>query len=87
MRTDEANSLLFDGGYFDCEDAGYHFYVKDYLGNNWAVVAEDGTAEEFNAYTPLRGPARTGRRRPQPYKYNAKELEKELGWYDYGARF
>ena len=78
--------LLFDGGYFDCEDAGYHFYVKDYLGNNWAVVAEDGTVEEFNAYTPF-GDLLYREGDAQPYKYNAKELEKELGWYDYGARF
>ena len=78
--------LLFDGGYFDCEDAGYHFYVKDYLGNNWAVVAEDGTVEEFNLYTPF-GDLLYREGDAQPYKYNAKELEKELGWYDYGARF
>lgn len=78
--------LLFDGGYFDCENAGYHFYVKDYLGNNWAVVAEDGTVEEFNAYTPF-GDLLVQEGDAQPYKYNAKELEKELGWYDYGARF
>ena len=78
--------LLFDGGYFDCENAGYHFYVKDYLGNNWAVVAEDGTVEEFNAYTPF-GDLLYREGDAQPYKYNAKELEKELGWYDYGARF
>ena len=78
--------LLFDGGYFDCENAGYHFYVKDYLGNNWAVVAEDGTVEEFNLYTPF-GDLLYREGDAQPYKYNAKELEKELGWYDYGARF
>ena len=52
-ENERSKLLLFDGGYFDCEDAGYHFYVKDYLGNNWAVVAEDGTVEEFNLYTPF----------------------------------
>ena len=78
--------LLFDGGYFDCEDAGYHFYVKDYLGNNWAVVAEDGTAEGVQRLHPLRGPARTGRRRAA-IQVQRQGTGEGLGWYDYGARF
>ena len=83
--------LLFDGGYVSFGDSvpTYHYYLKDYLGNNRIVADAHGNVEEVNHYYPygtLMGDSRgTGL---QPYKYIGKELDRTHGldWYDHGAR-
>ena len=77
--------LLVDGGYVTLSDGKYHYYLRDHQGNNRVVAGADGTVEEVNHYYPFGGVfASSGN--AQPYKYNGKELEKSLHWYDYGAR-
>lgn len=60
------------------------------MGNNRAVVNENGTLEQVNHYYPFGDVyADAGLNlATQPYKYNSKELDRmyRLDWYDYGAR-
>ena len=79
--------LLNDEGYYDLSSGGYHYYLKDHLGNNRVVINQSGTVEQTNHYYPYGGTfasTSTG----QPYKYNGKEYDTHAGlnWYDYGAR-
>ena len=83
--------LLFDGVYVSLRDSvpTYHYYIRDYLGNNRVVADAHGNVEEVNHYYPygaLMGDSRnTGL---QPYKYIGKELDLTHGldWYAHGAR-
>ena len=76
-------------GYLSGETSAYHYYIKDYLGNNRIVADAHGNVEEVNHYYPygaLMGDSRnTGL---QPYKYIGKELDRTHGldWYDHVAR-
>ena len=84
-----------DGGYITFADSTatsaptFHYYVKDYLGNNRLVVRDDGFGEQMNHYYPfgaLMSVSTQGA--AQRYKYNGKELDRihGLNLYDYGAR-
>lgn len=68
----------------------YHYYTQDHLGNNRAVVNDNGTVEQITHYYPFGGTyADVGLNSSlQPYKYNGKELDRMhgLNLYDYGAR-
>ena len=83
--------LLFDGGYVSFRDSvpTYHYYIRDYLGNNRVVADAHGNVEDVNHYYPygaLMGDSRnTGL---QPYKHIGKELDRTHGldWYAHGAR-
>jgi RHS repeat-associated protein len=91
--------ILHDEGMVDCVSGyNYQYYLKDHLGNIRAVFKNNsGTAqlEQEQHYYPFgmemsdlswRGSSRN------KYKYNGKEIQddqlsnKELNWYDYGAR-
>ena len=86
------DKYLFDGGY--CTFSGgtpkFHYYTKDHLGNNRAVVNESGTIEQLTHNYPFGGVITdiSTNQSLQPYKYNGKELDRMHGWdkYDYGAR-
>ena len=91
---DTLSMILIDGGYitfdYTTHQPIYHYYLKDYLGNNRITVSlADGHIEEVNHYYPygaLMGDSpNTGL---QPYKYIGKELDRTHGldWYDHGAR-
>ena len=77
--------LLTETGYVTLADGKYHYYLQDHQGNNRVVVDEDGTVEEVNHYYPFGG-IFVSSANVQPYKYNGKEQESPLQWYDYGAR-
>ena len=87
------DKFLFNGGY--CSSTAnyqpvYHYYTQDHLGNNRAVVNENGTLEQVTHYYPFGDVyGDTGlNASAQQYKYNGKELDRMHGldWYDYGAR-
>ena len=86
------DKFLFDGGYCTFKDgqASFHYYLQDLLGNNRAVVAEDGTVEQTTEYYPFGGIYGDVSTNPglQLYKYNGKEFGHFFGLdlYDYGAR-
>ena len=80
--------LLTEEGYINLAGTQqYHYYLKDYQGNNRVVINQSGTVEETNHYYPFGGVFATAGN-TQPYKYNGKEFDtkKGLNWYDYGAR-
>ena len=93
LRNDSPLLWKFNGGYVELNANGqptYHYYTKDHLGNNRAVVNHNGTVEQVVHYYPFgavysdAGTADALQR----YKYNGKELDRMhgLNQYDYGAR-
>lgn len=84
--------ILVDGGfiYFGENDTTYHYFLKDHLGSNRAVVnMKTGEVAEQYDYYPFgkqHGDYHTGY--IHPYRYNGKELDEigGLDWLHYGAR-
>ncbi len=84
--------ILVEGGfiYFGENDTTYHYFLKDHLGSNRAVVnAKTGQVVEKYDYYPFgkqHGDYHTGY--IHPYRYNGKELDEigGLDWLHYGAR-
>ena len=71
------------------QDGGLYFYIKDYQGNVRVVLNQANQPVEVNSYYPYGGlMAATTTEGTQPYKYSAKELDRENGldWYDSKAR-
>ena len=66
-----------------------YFYIKDYQGNVRVVLNQANQPVEVNSYYPYGGlMAATTTEGNQPYKYSAKELDRENGLdlYDSQAR-
>ena len=87
----EPVKILFDGGYVSIKKGvpTYHFFLRDHLGNVRVVADANGKLEERNDYYPFGGLMGKGLNGDfQSYKYNGKELERQIGLdiYDYGAR-
>ena len=86
------SKYLFAGGYatFANGQPVYHYYTKDHLGNNRAVVNHNGNIEQIVHYYPFGAVySDVGMNDGmQKYKYNGKELDRMYGLnqYDYGAR-
>ena len=83
--------ILFDGGHVSIKKGvpTYHFFLRDHLGNVRVVADANGKLEERNDYYPFGGLIGKGLNGDfQSYKYNGKELERQIGLdiYDYGAR-
>ncbi len=81
--------ILIEGGYI--EDAVYHYYLNDHLGNVRVVVDSSGSIVQGNHYYPFGmtfAEASDTEQSIQPYKFNGKELDRMSGLnlYDYGAR-
>lgn len=93
---------IFDGGYMpftlstssnEVTNCGLHFYVRDHLGNNRAVVSDTplgGRIHQYTTYYPFGGPITDLSMAPafQTRKFNGKEFihTDGLDLYDYGAR-
>ena len=68
----------------------YYFYIKDYQGNIRVVLNQSNQPIELNSYYPYGAlMAATATEGNQPYKYCAKELDRENGLdlYDSQARW
>lgn len=79
--------ILTDNGYI--QDGEYYFYIKDYQGNIRIVLNQSNQPIELNSYYPYGAlMAATATEGTQPYKYSAKELDRENGFdlYDSKAR-
>ena len=92
-ENDTLRMVLIYGGYITFDGAShqplYHYYAKDYLGNNRVVLDEACQIEEINHYYPFGGlMGDSHNTATQPYKYIGKELDRTHGldWYDHGAR-
>ena len=72
--------IMLPVGYLSGETSTYHYYIKDYLGNNRVVADAHGNVEEVNHFSPygaLMGDSRNAT--TQPYKYIGKELDRAHG--------
>ncbi len=79
--------ILTDNGYIQGDE--YYFYIKDYQGNIRVVLNQSNQPVELNSYYPYGAlMAATTTEGTQPYKYSAKELDRENGLdlYDSQAR-
>ena len=79
--------ILTDNGYIQGDE--YYFYIKDYQGNIRVVLNQNNQPVELNSYYPYGAlMAATATEGIQPYKYSAKELDRENGLdlYDSQAR-
>ena len=80
--------MLCSCGYM--QDRELYFYIKDYQGNVRVVLNKANQPVEVNSYYPYGGlMATTTTEGTQPYKYSAKELDRENGLdlYDSQARY
>ena len=79
--------ILTDNGYI--QDDEYYFYIKDYQGNIRVVLNQNNQPVELNSYYPYGAlMAAIPSENQQPYKYGAKELDRQNGidLYDFHAR-
>ena len=79
--------ILTGNGYI--QGGEYYFYIKDYQGNIRVVLNQNNQPIELNSYYPYGAlMAATTTEGTQPYKYSAKELDRENGLdlYDSKAR-
>ncbi|GHV35815.1 hypothetical protein FACS1894178_6190 [Bacteroidia bacterium] len=89
FKNDSLDMILTENGYI--KDGMYHYFVKDYLGNNRLVMNEYGMIVQKNNYYPF-GMTQLVDAEQQdgvPYKFSGKELESDggLNLYDFSARF
>ena len=78
----------------DCEVSGtcasvLYFFHPDHLGSSTFLSDETGQAYQFLLYLPW-GESMAEQKAggySTPYKYTGKELDTDIGMYDYGARF
>ncbi len=67
----------------------YHYYIRDYQGNNRVVINQNGIVEQTTHYYPFGGEFAEGTASSlQPYKYSGKEFtsSENLNLYDFHAR-
>ena len=92
VKNGTPSMYRFPGGCisFHNNNSLYHYYTRDHLGNNRAVVNEYGGIEQVTHYYPFGAVyADAGYGDAiQRFKYNGKELDRMhgLNQYDYGAR-
>ncbi len=90
-RNGQLDKILTSDGFVRMENNGnlvpYYFH-KDHLGNVVSVVDQHANIMEHTLYYPFGTLIAENSASFQPYKYNAKELERMhgLNWYDYHAR-
>ena len=87
MTRDYCGNYIYKNGYM--QDGELYFYIKDYQGNVRVVLNQANQPVEVNSYYPYGGlMAATTTEGTQPYKYSAKELDRENGLdlYDSQAR-
>lgn len=72
---------------------GYHYFLKDHLGNTRVVFNESGIVLQESGYYPFGLPFNSSLGGDNRYLFNGKELQDEqlggvnLDHYDYGLRF
>ncbi|BAU53127.1 DUF6443 domain-containing protein [Mucilaginibacter gotjawali] len=86
IQTEEGKAVPLTTGGYD-----YQYYLGDNLGNTrvtFSTKTSPATAVQTDDYLPFGMEiARNATNPKNEYLYNKKELQEELGEYDYGARF
>lgn len=77
--------VVIENGYI--EGGKFHYYLRDYQGNNRVVIDENNRVVETNDYYPF-GMSFCESSGAQPFKYGGKELDRTngLNLYDFFAR-
>ena len=103
MTTDYINGIQYDSNVLDFVQAeegiarrngttySYEYNLKDHLGNTRVTFYKNPTSGSLEVlqrddYYPF-GLQKTIVANTNKYLYNGKEIQEELGQYDYGARF
>lgn len=79
FRNSKADKFLFNGGYCSFTSGNqtvYYYYTQDHLGNNRAVVNEDGTLEQVTHYYPFGDMYGDAGLNASAQPYNGKELDR-----------
>ncbi len=86
-RNGSIERIMMGNGFM--QDSAYYVQVKDYQGNVRAVLDQNHNVVERNDYYPYGGLINASDSQLQPYKYSAKELDRENGLdlYDSQARW
>ena len=86
-RNGSIERIMMGNGFW--QDSVYYVQIKDYQGNVRAVLDQNRYLVERNEYYPYGGLINASDSQLQPYKYSAKELDREngLNWYDSQARW
>ena len=85
-RNGSIERIFMGNGFM--QDSAYYVQVKDHQGNVRAVLDQSHNVVERNEYYPYGGLINASDTQLQPYKYSAKELDRENGLdlYDFSAR-
>ena len=86
-RNGVIERIMMGSGFL--QDSVYYVQIKDYQGNVRAVLDQNRNVVERNEYYPYGGLINASDNQLQPYKYSAKELDRENGLdlYDSQARW
>lgn len=86
-RNGAIERIMMGNGFM--QDSVYYVQVKDYQGNVRAILDQNRNVVERNEYYPYGGLINASDNQLQPYKYSAKELDRENGLdlYDSQARW
>lgn len=93
LNTSGLKFFATSEGYYDYQNNKYIYHYLDHLGNVQASFTREGAQaaivekNDYYAFGLKHGnPADTSGLNYN-YEYNGKELQQEIGMYDYGARF
>jgi len=87
--SEERKQCLCEYDPANCPDDVLYYFHSDHLGSSSVLTDADGKTYQFTVYLPW-GEVLAEQKAAEfstPYQFNGKELDKETGLYNYGARY